>query len=970
MALASSKLSTPLRRADPRTRAWGGILGIAVFAAVHAVGPPAFGLWLPSLGIGIPLACWFGYRVLPFLFLASLSVDLAVRDASALQIGLGSLLLVGQVGLSWQIFRDRAGGSPWLEDPLSATLFLILVAGIVPFAFGYFDAWIYAANEASWVEFSLQAATSSLARTLGVLPVAPMLLVVVTPLLQKARCLDEPRSTPFRVSDWRWGEAIELAGLAGANIFLDILLTRLHVERGLPGWALWGASLLVVVWSAIRQGLRGATLVSSLGACAALALAQALGADASIFSPLQGNLLAQSSTALMIGAAVGWIRESEIRYRHIVGHIPVVLYSVRLQHPLPAAPASRNLPPRQLPRGLAIAQDAEVTLVSPASTKVLHADPSALAGPYVAWIERVDPADREVLLAALAQLCLQDQPIDCEYRLRSDAPQSIAAIDLDRNDAAASAVPVRWVHDTLVPRRTPEGLLEGWEGILEDVTDARSLSHNLRRMTAMFQALVVNMPAGIFFVSGPTGQPVLVNARARQLLGQREELAAGIDQMSRVYRLHRPDGSEYPADELPVAVALRRGKPSMAKDVVVHRPDGKKTTLVSWAAPVDLGTPGQTEAAVWVIEDLSQLERAELARRESEARLRAVFESMAEGVVVLDAQGLILESNPAATKILGLAPAAPRTWLAPDIGCVREDGSPFPADEHPDRVALRTGTAIHSVVLGVPADGSVRWLLVHCVPLPSNLGPARLVATIDDVTASRRLQDELKASQRLELIGQIAGGIVHDFNNLLTGIVGTAEIVASALGEHDPLRTEVRRIVEIGEQAGHLANQILAFGRTPSASARSSDLNAAVVLSVRLMRNLMPHGVRIDVDLEQGDPVVPLEETQLKQVVMNLCVNARDAMPKGGKIRIRTCRREDARLPLVLEVCDEGVGMPESVRRRAFEPFFTTKERGTGLGLAAVRQIVESCGGTIEVQSETNRGTRVEVRLPERSPSP
>ncbi len=955
-----------LQRATPRARLTLWAVGLVVFAFAHSLSPNESGLWLPSLGIGIALVAWLGYQVLPALLGLVFLINGASRTEPTGHLLLAALLFAGQIGVSWRVFRDRAKASPWLHDPLSATLFLIIVAGLVPLMFGSLDAFAATRRQVVfvWSDFWFQASTSTLSRTLGVLSIAPVLLVVVTPLLHHLRALDEPRSKPFSIRDWTWGEGVEIAGLIFANLVLDILMTRLHVERGFPGWALWGASLLVIVWAAIRQGLRGATLVSACGIIAALTVAQAQGVSPSIFSPLQGNLLAQASTALMVGASVGWIRDREVRYRHVVGHIPVVLYSVRLQRGLPTFDPEKKMLPRQMPRGSQVVEEAEVTLVSPASKKVLGADPEILAGPFVSWLRRVDASDREVLLAAMAQLCMQREPVICEYRVLANLPISIADIDLDSPAAKASPADVRWVRDTMVPRRSAEGLLEGWEGILEDVTEARSLSNNLRKMSGMFQALVTNMPAGIFFVSGPIGQPILVNARARQLLGQREDVAAGLDQLSSTYRLHRPDGSEYPVEELPVTLALRKGRACMAKDIVVHRPDGKKMNLVTWAAPVDLG-PGQGNAAVWVLEDLTQVERAEMARRESEARLRAVFDSMAEGVVILDGQGNAIESNPAATSLLNLSPTLPRKWMAPDECCVREDGSPFPCDEHPDRLAMKTGQAVHKVVMGIPAEGGeLRWLLFHAVPLPPNVGPARLVVTIDDITANRRLQDELRQSQRLELIGKIAGGIVHDFNNLLTAIVGTAALMEMGLRDQPMLRADAARIVEIGEQASHLASQLLTFGKGRTDGHASSDLNTAVVHSVRLLRSLLPPMIHTEVHLHPTDVMAPLEDMQLKQIVMNLALNARDAMPEGGHLRIRTTLQPNGAMPACLEVEDTGIGMSEDVQRRIFEPFYTTKERGTGLGLAAVKQIIESCGGSIEIDSKPNQGTRVKVLFP------
>ena len=125
----------------------------------------------------------------------------------------------------------------------------------------------------------------------------------------------------------------------------------------------------------------------------------------------------------------------------------------------------------------------------------------------------------------------------------------------------------------------------------------------------MLHALVAHLPAGVFFVHAPSGQPILVNARARELLGQHEDLCAGLNHWSRIYRLYRPDGSSYPAEELPVYTALRQGRTSMRDDIVVHRPDGRRLALVSWAAPIHIHSNGRPDAAVWVLEDLSRLHR-------------------------------------------------------------------------------------------------------------------------------------------------------------------------------------------------------------------------------------------------------------------------------------------------------------------------------------------------------------------------
>ena len=155
----------------------------------------------------------------------------------------------------------------------------------------------------------------------------------------------------------------------------------------------------------------------------------------------------------------------------------------------------------------------------------------------------------------------------------------------------------RWVRDMMVPDVGPDGTLLGWQGVLTDITQQRALADDLRGTTSMFHALLANLPAGVFFVQAESGRPILVNARARQLLGQREDLAASLEHLSIVYRLYRHDGTPYPVEELPVLTALRRGATCIRDDIVVHRPDGRRIPLVSWAAPVDISGQGRPEAA-------------------------------------------------------------------------------------------------------------------------------------------------------------------------------------------------------------------------------------------------------------------------------------------------------------------------------------------------------------------------------------
>jgi signal transduction histidine kinase len=246
-----------------------------------------------------------------------------------------------------------------------------------------------------------------------------------------------------------------------------------------------------------------------------------------------------------------------------------------------------------------------------------------------------------------------------------------------------------------------------------------------------------------------------------------------------------------------------------------------------------------------------------------------------------------------------------------------------------------------------------------------------------DITRERQLEHELQRSQRVELVGRLASGIAHDFNNLLTVVLSLAQLAKEKVPPGHPVLEDLNCIADAGQQAGNLAGQLLAFNRRRRRAPAEGRIDMSRVLrrSLELLRSTLPATIALEPLLSPTPLWVRGDETQLQQVLMNLCLNARDAMPGGGRLVVRTEAIEagpKGPLPPAdstvrwarLSVEDSGEGMPEEVQARIFDPFFSTREHGSGLGLAVVQQIVTGYGGRVEVCSKLGDGSRFDVWLP------
>jgi two-component system cell cycle sensor histidine kinase/response regulator CckA len=283
-------------------------------------------------------------------------------------------------------------------------------------------------------------------------------------------------------------------------------------------------------------------------------------------------------------------------------------------------------------------------------------------------------------------------------------------------------------------------------------------------------------------------------------------------------------------------------------------------------------------------------------------------------------------------------------------------------------------------------DGRLVWVTVSGSLVQDATGrPLYLLVYIRDVSERKLLEEQLRQAQKMEAVGQLAGGVAHDFNNLLTAIIGNAELLLKTIGPEDRRRLDVLEINRAAHRAATLTRQLLAYSRKQVLQPRIVDLNTVVTELTTMLRRLIGEHVELELRLEPGLGRVLADPGQLEQVITNLAVNARDAMPSGGALTIRTANVDAEDVPpstpesspllgslVELSVSDVGVGMDERTQAHLFEPFFTTKElgRGTGLGLATVYGIVRQSGGHIRVNTRLNQGSTFTIYLPRAAGAP
>lgn len=419
------------------------------------------------------------------------------------------------------------------------------------------------------------------------------------------------------------------------------------------------------------------------------------------------------------------------------------------------------------------------------------------------------------------------------------------------------------------------------------------------------------------------------------------------------------------------------GKEVVNLQFVNRAKDGRLLQIESSANPI-LSETGELVGFLAVQRDVTARKQTEAALRESEARYRLLAEAAQDNIFILTRELTLQYVNVAGARLLGRSVA--------DATGKRLDELVPPSVADGARRTLpavfAAGQPRHDEALVTLPSGDV-WLSTWLVPMAGDGGEtAAILGVSRDITKYKQLEAQYVQAQKMEAIGRLAGGVAHDFNNLLTAILGYADLLSEKFGADDPAQADVQEIIKAGQIAASLTRQLLAFSRRQLLQPIVLSLNDLIRDTEKLLGRMIGEDVAVVLDVAADLEPVIADPWQLEQVIMNLAVNARDAMPHGGSLTIRTENVEIDQsqghlrgIPsgryVLLAITDTGSGISPEVQAHLFEPFFTTKgpDKGTGLGLATAYGIVKQTHGCIWVDSEPGRGATFTILLPATKPT-
>ncbi|HEY3245952.1 MAG TPA: PAS domain S-box protein [Phycisphaerae bacterium] len=570
------------------------------------------------------------------------------------------------------------------------------------------------------------------------------------------------------------------------------------------------------------------------------------------------------------------------------------------------------------------------------------------------WQDHVHPDDRARVIALYRRATQERRDYHFEYRMLAADGRTLWLRDV---------VSVVVENDEVVKLR----------GVMVDITDRKQAEEALRESEEKWRSLVENAPDFILSLD-PEGRIQFINRLVPPFTMQQVIGSSAYDYVPPEY---------HPLLREKFAHVLSTGGPA-SYEVPAPGSDGRLAWYKCQVGPI--WHEGRVAGLTVLATDFTEHRRAVEALRESEELNRRIIETMMGGIVQVGVDGSILRANAHAQRILGLSHDELTRRSVRDFTSqtIWEDGTPCPLEEYPVSRCLSTGQPQAGATIGVRrTDGRIVWAVYSAVPLrdPVTEQLTGAVVSFLDITERKQMEEHLHRSQKLEAVGVLAAGVAHDFNNMLMVIIGNCELALKGLRD-TKRQLLLREIMKAADRAHQLTRQLLALGRQPQSAPEPLDLNAMFAGMTGMLHGILGSEVRVVIEPDPQVPSVRADRNQLERAVVNLAINARDAMPNGGTLTLHIAQVSAAadelrRLPkgappalragcVRLSFADSGPGLAPEVEKHLYEPFFTTKPvgKGTGLGLALVHSFVQQCGGYIAHESRPGKGTTFHVYLP------
>jgi two-component system, cell cycle sensor histidine kinase and response regulator CckA len=565
----------------------------------------------------------------------------------------------------------------------------------------------------------------------------------------------------------------------------------------------------------------------------------------------------------------------------------------------------------------------------------------------------------------------------------TDCP-SCRSIALSQPVAAESFEPHlnRYIETRAIPRFNSDNEMVGLIHVVRDITKRKHMEALLENQKAFAENLVQNSAVATF-VLDPQHKVVLWNKACEELTGIPARDMIGTDShWMPFYDEKRPTLADIVIDSAydDLSTLYTRYSRSSLVSNGVHAEgwylniNGKNRYILFDAAPI-YSSEGDLLVVIETLQDVPERKRIEEDLARSEGKLRTLIDAEQDCVKLLAADGTLLEINPAGLKMIdadsleqvtgkSIYPLVVPAYLA--------------SVQDLTRTVFQGGSGnLEFEFVGL--KGTRRWVETRAVPLKSAAGEViALLGVTRDISEHKKLEEQLRHAQKLEAVGTLTGGIAHDFNNILTSIIGYTDLLSMTIAENEQTHGFLDQIIAASRRAANLTQNLLAFSRKQITSPRPVNINECIRTVENMLHRLIGEEIELRTRLSDADLTILADAGQMEQILMNLAVNARDAMPGGGTLLITTTVAEiddefislngygKAGTYVLVTIKDSGIGMDARTKRRIFEPFFTTKDtgKGTGLGLSIVYGIVKQHNGYIDCESEPGKGTTFTIYFP------